>query len=94
MIIYEDAEVGTVVLINSKQLIIVVTLTPILGDTMKTIIVYKSYHRMNTEKVAKAIAEVMNAQLTKVEDVRQEELAEYDLIGFGSGIYGLKHIRY
>ena len=58
---------------------------------MKTLIVYKSYHRMNTEKVAKAMAEAMNAQLTKVEDVRPEELAGYDLIGFGSGIYGLKH---
>ena len=33
----------------------------------------------------------MNAQLTKVEDARPEALAEYDLIGFGSGIYGLKH---
>jgi len=58
---------------------------------MKTLIVYKSYHRMNTEKVAKAMAEAMNTQVTKVEDVRPEELAEYDLIGFGSGIYGLKH---
>ena len=58
---------------------------------MKTLIVYKSSHRMNTEKVAKAMAEAMNAQLIKVEDVRPEELAGYDLIGFGSGIYGLKH---
>lgn len=58
---------------------------------MNTLIVYKSYHRMNTEKVAKAMAEAMNAQLTKVEDARPEALAEYDLIGFGSGIYGLKH---
>ena len=58
---------------------------------MNTLIVYKSYHRMNTEKVAKAMAEAMNAQLTKVEDVRPEALAGYDLIGFGSGIYGLKH---
>ena len=46
---------------------------------------------MNTEKVAKAMAETMNAQFTKVEDVRPEELVGYDLIGFGSGIYGLKH---
>jgi len=58
---------------------------------VNTLIVYKSYHRMNTEKVAKAMAEAMNAQLTKVEDARPEALAEYDLIGFGSGIYGLKH---
>ena len=57
---------------------------------MNTIIVYKSYHRMNTEKVAKAMAEAMDAQLTKVEDVRPEALTAYDLIGFGSGIYGLK----
>jgi len=37
---------------------------------MKTIVVYKSYHRMNTEKVAMAMAEVMNAQLAKVGNVR------------------------
>jgi flavodoxin len=58
---------------------------------VKTLIVYKSYHRTNTEKVAKAIAEAMDAQLAKVEDVRPEELTAYDLIGFGSGIYALKH---
>jgi flavodoxin len=58
---------------------------------VNTLIVYKSYHRMNTEKVAKAMAEAMKAQLTKVEDARPEALAGYDLIGFGSGIYGLKH---
>ena len=58
---------------------------------METLIVYKSYHYMNTEKVAKAIAEAMNAQISKVEDVRPEELADFDLVGFGSGIYGLRH---
>ncbi len=58
---------------------------------MNTLIVYKSYHRMNTEQVAKAMAEAMNAQLTKVEDARPEAVARYDLVGFGSGIYGLKH---
>ncbi|MCX6683719.1 MAG: flavodoxin family protein [Methanoregula sp.] len=58
---------------------------------MKTLIIYKSYHRMNTEKVAKAMAETMNATLAKVESVLPEELAGYDLIGFGSGIYGYKH---
>lgn len=42
---------------------------------MKTIIVYKSYHRKNTEKVAKATAEAINARVAKVEDVRSEELA-------------------
>lgn len=55
---------------------------------MKTLIIYKSYHRMNTEKIAKAIAQEMNAKLEKVENVKPEDLVEYDLIGFGSGIYG------
>ena len=58
---------------------------------MKTLIIYKSYHRMNTEKIAKVMAEVLNAKLTKVEDARPEEIPGYDLIGFGSGIYGYKH---
>jgi flavodoxin len=60
---------------------------------LKTLIVYKSFHYKNTEKVAKAMAEAMNAQIAKVEDVLPEALADFDLIGFGSGIYGLKHHR-
>lgn len=62
-----------------------------MGEAMKTLIIYKSVHRMNTEKVAKAMAEAMDAKLAKVEDVKPEELAGYDLIGFGSGIYGYQH---
>ncbi len=46
---------------------------------------------MNTEKVAKAMARTINADLKKVEEVKAEDLAEYDLIGFGSGIYFGKH---
>lgn len=30
----------------------------------------------------------MNAKLAKVENVKTEDLVEYNLIGFGSGIYG------
>lgn len=55
---------------------------------MKILIIYKSYHRKNTEKVAKAMAEALGATVVKVEDARIENLAGYDLIGFGSGIYG------
>jgi len=58
---------------------------------VKTLIIYKSVHQMNTEKVAKAMAEVINADLRKVEEVKPAMLAEYDLIGFGSGIYYGKH---
>lgn len=58
---------------------------------MNILLIYKSYHRLNTEKVAKAIAETMNATLQKVEEVNPEDLSNYDLIGFGSGIYGGKY---
>jgi flavodoxin len=54
---------------------------------MSVLIIYKSYHRMNTEKVAKAMAEAMNATLKKPDEVKPEELSGYDLIGIGSGIY-------
>ncbi len=58
---------------------------------MKTLIIYKSYHHLSTEKLAKAMAETMNAKLVKVDDARPEMLNEYDLIGFGSGIYNYNH---
>ena len=61
---------------------------------MNVLIIYKSYHRMNTEKVAKAMAEAMNATLKKVDEVGPEDLAGYDLIGIGSGIYAGKYHRH
>ena len=57
---------------------------------MKILIIYKSYHRMNTEKVARAMAGAVNATVVSVKDARPEDLAGYDLIGFGSGIYAGK----
>ena len=58
---------------------------------MKTLIIYKSIHHMNTEKVAKVMAEVLGARLAQPEEVDPASLADYDLIGFGSGIYAGKH---
>jgi flavodoxin len=58
---------------------------------MKTLIVYTSVHHQNTEKVAKVMAEELNAELILVADAKPETLATYDLIGFGSGIYFGKH---
>jgi flavodoxin len=57
---------------------------------MKTLIIYKSYHKLNTEKIAKVMTTAMNAKLVKIEDVKLEDLTKYDLIGFGSGIYASK----
>ena len=57
----------------------------------KTMIIYNSIHRGNTEKVAKAMATVLEAKLAKPQDVDINAIAEYDLVGFGSGIYWQKH---
>jgi menaquinone-dependent protoporphyrinogen IX oxidase len=55
---------------------------------VRSVVVVFSYHHGNTEKVAKAIAQVLDAQIRAPQEVRPEELREYDLIGLGSGIYG------
>jgi flavodoxin len=40
---------------------------------------------MNTERIAKAMTEVMGAELVKVGEILPEKLIEYELIGFSSG---------
>jgi flavodoxin len=60
---------------------------------MKTLIIYISIHHGNTEKIAKAIADILDAKITKSHKVDIDNLSEYDLIGFGSGIYVGKHHR-
>jgi flavodoxin len=57
---------------------------------MKTLIVYASVHHQNTEKVAKVMAEELGADLAPIGQAQPETLTAYDLIGFGSGIYGRK----
>ncbi|MHA2009482.1 MAG: flavodoxin domain-containing protein [Promethearchaeota archaeon] len=58
---------------------------------MKSLLVLFSYHHYNTEKIAKCFARVLGAQIKNPEQVKPEELQDYDLVGFGSGIYGAKH---
>lgn len=58
---------------------------------MKAIIVLFSYHHMNTEKIARAIADVIGARIARPGEIKPEELADYDLVGFGSGIYSDRH---
>jgi len=58
---------------------------------MKTLIIYLSVHHGNTEKIAKAMAEVLDAKLAKPSEIDVNEVSEYDLVGFGSGIYFGKH---
>ncbi|MFX1290148.1 MAG: flavodoxin family protein [Promethearchaeota archaeon] len=58
---------------------------------MKSLLVLYSYHHNNTEKIAKVFAKVLDAQIKTPQQIIPEELQEYDLIGFGSGIYSAKH---
>ncbi|NHJ49110.1 MAG: flavodoxin [Asgard group archaeon] len=58
---------------------------------MKSLIVIYSYHHNNTEKVANVIAKVLDAEIKKPQEVKPEEFQKYELVGFGSGIYGEKH---
>jgi flavodoxin len=54
---------------------------------MKSLIVCVSTSHGNTRRVADRIAEVLNAEVAEPEAVDPEALGDYDLVGFGSGIY-------
>ena len=58
---------------------------------MKALIIYISVHHGNTEKVAKVMANILDATLLQVRQADANMLEQYDLIGFGSGIYFGKH---
>jgi flavodoxin len=60
---------------------------------MKTLIVCVSQHHGNTKKIADAMAAVLDAEVRRPDDVNAEALAEYDLIGLGSGIAFGKHYQ-
>jgi flavodoxin len=49
------------------------------------LIVY-SYHHNNTQKVAEVMAKVLNAETKTPQQTNPDELQNYDLVGFGSGI--------
>ena len=57
----------------------------------KFLVIYNSVHHGNTEKIAKAMVDVLEAKLVKPQEVNVDTIVDYDLIGFGSGIYVGKH---
>jgi len=57
---------------------------------MKSLVVYVSVSHGNTEKVAKVISKELDADLMEAKTVDPNILSNYDLIGFGSGIYNRK----
>lgn len=58
---------------------------------MSSLLVLFSYHNKNTEKIANIFAKILDAQIRTPQQVEPEELRQYSLVGFGSGIYGGKH---
>lgn len=58
---------------------------------MNVLLVVSSYHHKNTEKVAGVFARVFDARMKTPRQTDTEELRDYDLVGFGSGIDSDKH---
>jgi len=58
---------------------------------MKSLLVLYSYHHNNTQKIANVFTQVLKAQIKTPKQINLQELQNYNLIGFGSGIYGAKH---
>ena len=61
---------------------------------IKSLLVVFSYHTMSTMKVAQTIANVLGAQIKNPREINPEDLNDYDLVGFGSGIYDAKHHKF
>jgi len=58
---------------------------------LKTLLIYVSVHHGNTEKVARNMASILDADLVQPKRADAATLEQYDLIGFGSGVYFGKH---
>ena len=60
---------------------------------MNVLLVVSSYHHKNTEKIADVFARVFDARMKTPRQTDKEELRDFDLIGFGSGIDSDKHYK-
>jgi flavodoxin len=58
---------------------------------MKSLIICKSIHHGNTMRIAERMASVLYADIVKPKELNPDRIKEYDIIGFGSGIYSSKH---
>ncbi|MBP2045621.1 flavodoxin family protein [Methanobacterium aggregans] len=54
---------------------------------MKTAVIYYSSHHGNTKKIAEKLSEALEGKLFEYTDVDKYNTVDYNLIGFGSGIY-------
>jgi flavodoxin len=60
---------------------------------LKCLLIVYSYHHNNTQKVAEVMAKVLDAEIRTPQQTNPEELQNYDLVGFGSGIDTGKHYK-
>src|SRR5208283_4392398 len=54
---------------------------------MNALIILYSYHHNNTEKIAKVIATSFGAEIKTPEQVDLNGISNFDVVGFGSGVY-------
>lgn len=57
---------------------------------MKTLIVYYSAYRKNTEKIAECMAGQFSGDIVHAKDYNENDMNNYDMVGFGSGVYNQK----
>jgi flavodoxin len=58
---------------------------------MKVLLVVSSFHHRNTAKIAEVFGKIFDARAKAPRQTAKEELQDFDLIGFGSGIDSDKH---
>ncbi len=54
---------------------------------MNAVVILFSYHHKNTEKLAQVIAKTLGAEIKEPKEIDPNTLSNYDLVGFGSGVY-------
>ena len=54
---------------------------------MKSLIIYYSGYKGNTEKIAQCFAKEIGSELINIKDANDVDIKDYNLIGFGSGVY-------
>ena len=58
---------------------------------MNILLVVESKHLGNTLKIAQSMAEVVPVTIVDTKKAKELDMKDYDIVGFGSGIYAAKH---
>lgn len=57
------------------------------SEEPEALVIYRSVHKGNTEKIAEAISRSLECEAKDVSELDSGEIKDYDLVGFGSGVY-------